>query len=98
MSEPISIYFSYFLPIFSYFLESFLIFWVESSCEDADLVMAWLRERPEVNDTAQLWLYSKRGEGKSTRRLIRLVCHAVFGWDSTCGVNVIVDVMECKWM
>lgn len=35
--------------------------------KDADLVMAWLRERPEVNDTAQLWLYSKRGEGKSTR-------------------------------
>ncbi|CAK9027395.1 unnamed protein product [Durusdinium trenchii] len=28
--------------------------------------MAWLRERPEVNDTAKLWLYARRGEGKST--------------------------------
>ena len=41
----------------------------QNVCQDADLVMAWLRERPEVNDTAQLWLYSKRGEGKSTRCL-----------------------------
>lgn len=57
-------------------LADFGLGYVGSTLEDADLVMAWLRERPEVNDTAQLWLYSKRGEGKSTRcsesRLMRL--------------------------
>ncbi|CAE8660898.1 unnamed protein product, partial [Polarella glacialis] len=36
--------------------------WVTVRLEekDADLVLAWLRERPEVNDTSQLLLYSQR--------------------------------------
>ncbi|CAJ1396301.1 unnamed protein product [Effrenium voratum] len=35
--------------------------------KDADLLLAWLRERPEIHGTSELWLYAKRGEGKSTR-------------------------------
>lgn len=63
------------------------LFGIKGCLEDAELVMAWLRERPEVNDTAQLWLYAKRGEGKSVSDLVRSCLERLvaafrmaFGW------------------
>eukprot|EP00931_Biecheleriopsis_adriatica_P100463 TRINITY_DN75780_c0_g1_i1.p1 TRINITY_DN75780_c0_g1~~TRINITY_DN75780_c0_g1_i1.p1 ORF type:complete len:563 (+),score=94.14 TRINITY_DN75780_c0_g1_i1:153-1691(+) len=43
--------------------------WVTVRLEekDAELVSAWLRERPEINDSGQLWLYSQRSEKGNAR-------------------------------